>query len=200
MAAFELWMVTAAANAVFVTVYAAIAFHILRGVHQGGQWRTNPIAVAMGAIFVSCTIGHGLHLEHTIVPALNGAPALSAAARTAFMDPRLLAWDVFTALVAAYYWTLRSRFPIMFKGAALFDDMRVREQQALDLHDNVVQGLARAKAALDLGRREEAAEALDTTLAAARGVITELMGRKGSPVALGPGDLRRKGPVQGGAP
>jgi hypothetical protein len=62
---------------------------------------------------------------------------------------------------------------------------RAREQALLDIHDNIVQGLAEAKLALDVGRTAQARDAIDTTLAQARRIVTELTG----PPA--PGDLRR---------
>ena len=66
---------------------------------------------------------------------------------------------------------------------------REREQEALDIHDNIVQGLAEAQLAFDLGRPEQAREAVDRTLAQARRIVTELMGEPG------PGDLRRSTPA-----
>lgn len=62
---------------------------------------------------------------------------------------------------------------------------REREQEALDIHDNIVQGLAEAQLAFDLGRTEQARDAVDRTLAEARRLVTELIGDPG------PGDLRR---------
>lgn len=74
----------------------------------------------------------------------------------------------------------------------MFEDIRVRRREALEIHDNVVQGLAVAKLSLDLGRAAEATDAVERTLAASRQIITDLLGQPGSEVALGPGDLRRK--------
>ena len=62
---------------------------------------------------------------------------------------------------------------------------RERERHALDVHDNIVQGLAEAQLAFEVGRPEQAREAVERTLAQARRIVTDLMGQ---PV---PGDLRR---------
>lgn len=62
---------------------------------------------------------------------------------------------------------------------------RERERHALDIHDNIVQGLAEAQMAFSVGRVEQARDAVDRTLAAARRLVTELLGEPG------PGDLRR---------
>ena len=69
-----------------------------------------------------------------------------------------------------------------------------REQEALDIHDNIVQGLAEAQLAFDVGRPEQAREAVERTLAQARRIMTELLGEPGSGHELGPGDLRRASP------
>lgn len=66
---------------------------------------------------------------------------------------------------------------------------RDRERAALDIHDNIVQGLAEAQLAFDIGRPEQAREAVDRTLAQARRIVTDLMGQPG------PGDLRRVTPA-----
>lgn len=62
---------------------------------------------------------------------------------------------------------------------------RERERHALDIHDNIVQGLAEAQLAFEVGRPEQARDAVDRTLAAARRLVTELLGNPE------PGDLRR---------
>ena len=66
---------------------------------------------------------------------------------------------------------------------------REREAAALDIHDIIVQGLAEAQLAFDVGRPEQAREAVDRTLAQARRIVTELMGEPA------PGDLRRATPA-----
>jgi signal transduction histidine kinase len=66
---------------------------------------------------------------------------------------------------------------------------RERETAALDIHDNIVQGLAEVQMALDVGRTEQARDAVDRTMAQARRIVTDLMG------APAPGDLRRHDPA-----
>jgi hypothetical protein len=62
---------------------------------------------------------------------------------------------------------------------------RERERHALDIHDNIVQGLAEAQMAFEVGRPEQARDAVNRTLVAARRLVTELLGEPE------PGDLRR---------
>jgi signal transduction histidine kinase len=63
----------------------------------------------------------------------------------------------------------------------------LRQRQALEINDNVVQGLAVAKYALDAGDEAKAYEAVARTLVSARGIISNLLGGED----LGPGDLVR---------
>ena len=56
------------------------------------------------------------------------------------------------------------------------ESLRHRQRQALDIHDNVVQGLVMAKLSFELGETEAGMTALDETLAAARAFVTDLLG------------------------
>src|SRR4051794_34263840 len=67
-----------------------------------------------------------------------------------------------------------------------------RDRRLLDIHDNIVQGLAEAQLALDVGRTAQAREAIESTLAQARRIVTELTDLPGAP---SPGDLRRSTPA-----
>lgn len=66
-------------------------------------------------------------------------------------------------------------------------ELRTRRQQAVEINDNVVQGLAVASYALDAGDGPRAKAAIEKTLAAARSIINELLDVD----ALEPGDLVR---------
>src|SRR4051794_16849245 len=191
----ELWVIGAIANGTIMLAYLAIAYTIIGGIAASHQWRDNPLAVATGAIFLSCGVGHGLHLVHLLAPYVGVDETGGLAARQEFQEWHIWAWDLLTAGVAIWYWSLRSRFPALLRGTALFEDVRQRQAQALEIHDSVVQGLAKTKLSLDLGRTEEGEREVAETLAAARGIISDLLGEEGSEVELGPGDLRRKAPA-----
>lgn len=185
------WVVGALANGTLAASYGAIAYHILTGVARAGQWRTNPLASATGCIFFTCGVGHGLHFTHMVLPWFGLDLETGLVTRASFSDWHVWLWDSITAGMAVWYFTLRNRFPALVRGAALFEDIRIRQREALDIHDNVVQGLAIAKLSLDLGREAEATAAVERTLAASRKIITSLLGESGAEVALGPGDLRK---------
>lgn len=83
------------------------------------------------------------------------------------------------------------------------DDMGLRARQALELNDDIVQGLSVAKYALDQGRLEEGRHAVDETLKKAQQIISDLLGEQEGEAALArPGSLRRERPatVAGGDP
>ena len=191
----ELWAFTAAFNAILVVIYGLVAISMISAIIDGRQLRTNPLLTATAAIFVTCTLGHGAHLAHALVaqPLFWGDELSGAAARAEFSDLRLLAWDGFTAAVAIVFYVLRNRLAVITRGAAFCEDLAKREAQALEMHDNIVQGLAQAKMALDLGQRDEGYRAIDQTLVAARRIMTEVLGKEGDVLGPGPGAVRRAG-------
>lgn len=70
-------------------------------------------------------------------------------------------------------------------------EAQLRRQQALQINDNVVQGLAVAKYAFDLGEYEKAKEAIEGTLAAARRIISDLLEEVSTDEVFGPTALTR---------
>lgn len=68
------------------------------------------------------------------------------------------------------------------------EEARRRRQQALELNDSIVQGLAVGLYALELGEHDRARDAIDNTLEAAKGVIARLLAEDDE---MQPGDLIR---------
>lgn len=190
------WHVGAAANVVITIAYLAISMSITRRlIRQGGRLRDNPLATATAAIFLTCAVHHGGHPFHQLLPALGANAEIGPAMRTAFNEAHVSLWDVVTAAVGVWYWTLRNRFPALVRGAALFEDMRERQRQALEIHDNVVQGLATAKLSFETDEIERGVAAVEETLIASRKIISDLLGTAEAGTALGAGDLRRSTPA-----
>ncbi len=176
----------ATANLIVTLAYVSIAVHILRGVHAGGTWRTNPLAVATGLIFLTCAAGHAGHVSHLVDPATQEASLQ-------VYDLHLVVIDGVTAVIAIRYWLLRGRFPALVRGAAVFEDLNARREEALDVHDRVVQRLATAKLAFDLGEHDRGLQALEDGLTASREIVTQLIGdEQASTATLGASGLRRK--------
>jgi hypothetical protein len=175
------WLVGLVANAVVAVAYFGICAAIVVPLVRSHQLRSNPLGGATAAIFFTCAVHHGTHSVHMLMPVFG----LDLVQGTAMRDAwgwQLALWDVVGALVGVYYWTLRRNYGSLMEGAQLFEDMRKREEQALELNDNVLQGLVVAKMSLDLGDQRRASEALETAISSASHMITDLLGpdRRGS--------------------
>src|SRR3954466_6342531 len=173
-----------AANVGAALAYGAIACLILSGLVSTGQLRGNHLGVATALIFIT---GAGHHVILS-VELLHGGQLRHG------WDWHNAAWDLLTAAAGIYYLVLR-RSRARVHGAQMFDDLKVRERQALEINDNIVQGLAVAKYAMSIGAEDHGKQAIEDTLVRARHIITDLLGEPGSAIELGPGDLRRVEPA-----
>src|SRR5206468_118676 len=86
----------------------------------------------------------------------------------------LIVWAIVRPLVKSHQ--LRSTYGSLMHGAKLFEDMRQREQQALELNDAVLQGMVVAKLALDLDDTPRARRALESAIDSASKIISDLLG------------------------
>jgi signal transduction histidine kinase len=173
-----------------MVMYFMIVAAILVPLIKEQQIRANRLGTATALIFFTCAVHHGSHTVHMLLPSLGIDSASGLAMRQGF-DPFQVVWDIFTAAVGVYYWTLRRTYGSLMSGAKLFEDMKERQRQALEINDNIVQGLATAKLSLELDQHAVTREALESTLASARGLITELLGDVAERQNFEAGDLRR---------
>ncbi len=169
------WYVGMVCNAGIGIAYLFISLAIAIPLARSNQLRANPLGAATAAIFLTCAVHHGSHAVHMLLPSLGIADERGLAMRQAWDWPLSL-WDVVGLLVAIYYWTLRRNYGSLMRGAQLFEDLRKREQQALELNDSVLQGLVVAKLALDLNDVPRAHAALTTSIGSASHIITDLLG------------------------
>lgn len=176
-----------AATLLAAAAYAAIAYAIVAGLVASGQLRTNRLGVATALLFVTAA-GYflivGLELLAPHPTRLRGA-----------FDWHMAAWAILTAAGGVYYLALRRSRGDAAHGAQMFEDLKARERQALEINDTIVQGLTVAKYAMSIGAEEHSRQAIDDTLVRARAIITDLLGEPGTSVELGPGDLRRVAPA-----
>jgi len=193
------WQVVTATNILISAAYFAIAWFIGTGLVRTGQLGTNMLGLATALIFITCAVHHGTHALHMLLPSFGIHDPQALALREAWHWPSAV-WDVFGAAIAIFYLSLRGSYASVLRGAQMFEDMRVRERQALEINDNIVQGLTVARYALENGRDEQTKEAVERTLADARGIITELLGPDGAHRVVGPGGLRREHAAVGAAP
>jgi hypothetical protein len=169
------WQIGMVCNAVISIVYFLIVLAIAIPLIQSGQLRSNPLGAATATIFFTCAVHHGAHTLHMLLPYWGVDDTQGLAMRTAW-GWQLALWDLVGATVGVYYWTLRRNYGSLMQGAKLFEDLRQREQQALEINDNVLQGLVVARMALDLDQPAKAISALDTAIGSASHMITELLG------------------------
>lgn len=169
------WQIGLVSNGVVAIAYLLITAAVLRPLIAGNQMRSNPLGTATAAIFFTCAIHHGGHVVHMLLPA-GGVEVSKGLAMRASYDWEMAVWDIVTAAVGVYYWTLRRAYSSLVRGAKLFDDLRQREHDALELNDNVLQGLVVAKLAFELDQRDRAMAALDSSINAASRMITDFLG------------------------
>lgn len=169
------WQIGLIANGVVAVAYMLIVIVILRPLIAGRQLRSNLLGTATAAIFFTCAVHHGGHVVHMLLPYARVETAQGLALRASY-DWEAAAWDVVTAAVGVYYWTLRRGYAGEPKGATLFEDLRQREKEGLDLNDSVLQGMVVARMALDVGQKDTAVAALDASIAAASAMISDLLG------------------------
>jgi PAS domain S-box-containing protein len=106
-----------------------------------------------------------------------------------------------------YAWLLGGAAPLVGDGGellgavAIFADITALKSQetenrarALEINDDVIQSVSAAKMALEIDRGEQAHEALDDALGAARKIVNDLLDSAGA-AAFDPGSLRRKAPA-----
>lgn len=184
------WEIVTAANLVTAAAYTAISYIIASGLVATGQMRTNRLGAATALIFLTCAVHHGTHAIHMLLPSLGVQDAKALALRDAW-HWQSAAWDVFSAAVGIFYLSLRGSYASVLRGAQMFEDLKVRERQALEINDNIVQGLTVAKYAMTMGSDAQSKQAIEDTLRRARSLITDLLGEPGTGRELRPGDLRR---------
>jgi hypothetical protein len=188
----KIWQIVTVENLVVAAAYFGISYVILSGLLRTGQLRSNRLGLATGLIFFTCGVHHGSHSVHMLLPAIGLDKQHGLIMRQAW-DWHVGVWDLLTAAVGVYYLTLRGSYASVLRGAQMFEDLKVRQRQALEINDNIVQGLTVAKYELDRGQDARSREAIETTLRKARGLITDLLGEHEA--ELGPGDLRRSAPA-----
>ena len=192
-----MWQVTAAANGVIMVAYSLIAATILRALVRTGQVRTNLLGSATAGIFFTCAVHHGSHTLHMLAPYAHLDVKEGLAMRAAF-GWHAAVWDVLSAAVAVYYWTLRRSYGALLQsGPTLFTDLKANQRSALEINDNIVQGLALAQYRYESGDPEQAHAAVVATLASARRMMSGLVDPTGTRgMSVEPGDLVRTVPAQ----
>ncbi|MCW2502802.1 MAG: putative multi-sensor signal transduction histidine kinase [Actinomycetia bacterium] len=137
------------ANLVITAAYSAIMVAILVPVAKAGQLRTNRLATTTGLIFLSCAVGHGFHAFYALAQLRDGAAVTHPGHGSATAWPPVI-WDLLTAVVGVYYWTLRRNYGVLLGQGALFSDPgEVRRLHEIDLREQIAASRATAEAERD---------------------------------------------------
>lgn len=195
----EWWQLAVAGNSVLLLAYLGIAAAIVVPLLEAGQLRTNRLGSATALIFFSCAVGHGIHAVHLLGPSLGFAVEHGEALRE-LIDWHLAVWDVSTAAIGLWYWTLRRSYGRLLDGAKLFEDLRERRREAAEINDAVVQGIVASQLARRLGRHEEADRILDGTLESSRELVSRLLAEASAGARQDAGDFVRTSPAHLPAP
>jgi two-component system cell cycle sensor histidine kinase/response regulator CckA len=130
------------ANMVIAVAYASITVAIVVPVARAGQLRTNKLAVATSMIFFSCAVGHALHAVMAYSAILAGPAMHHPPKEMSGWSWTSALWDVLTASVGVYYWTLRRSYGVLLGQGAIYvdpwgqnrlDEAAARERAAEDL-------------------------------------------------------------------
>jgi hypothetical protein len=188
------WQVSAGANLVIGAAYLAIAATIAFVLFRGGRLRTHRLGQAALLAFGTCGVQFCLIAALLLAPSLGIDSPEGEAMREAW-PVALGVWALLGAAAALFLLSRRGSYGDVLLGPGLMEEVRTRERQALEINDNIVQGLSVAKYSLEQGKDDQSRKAIEDSLKKARGLITELLGEDGSEVELGPGDLRRERPA-----
>ena len=135
-------------NLIIMVAYAAIVVSIVVPVGRAGQLRTNRLATATAMIFFSCAVGHGLHAVMAYRTVMQVSEAQQMHMDVAGWPWTSAVWDVLTATVGVYYWTLRRGYGVLLGRGAIYVDPG--GQRRLD------EAGARERAARDVGEAHRA--------------------------------------------
>lgn len=116
------WATTVVLNLVITLCYLIISGLVFRGLAVTRQLSTNPLALATSLIFLSCAAHHGHHALHV----LDAGPGQ---VRDAFGTWHSVAVDVFGAVVAVTYVSLRRRYSTLLNTPSMFEDQVTAETE-----------------------------------------------------------------------
>jgi hypothetical protein len=171
------WLIGFVASAIIAVTFLAVAVALGTSLTRTKQWHANPLGVATFLLYVTCGGGHFFQTLQMMYPWLGIDAVYGSAARVHYGEWHLWLADGVTAAMGVWYWTMRKYFPDLVRGTAVYEDLRTKQHEALEIHDNVVQGLARAKLSLDLAQDAEGRQALEETIVSSRRIVEAMMGK-----------------------
>jgi hypothetical protein len=189
------WPLVTAGNLLTALTYLVIAWMIGRRLHRTGQFslRANPLGVAMTMVFVTVAVRAGWMGVQMLLPLIGIEQAAALALRDSWTAASV-PLPFLTAGAGLFYLWLRRRAGDGPGEASLYPDHSLRRVRALEINDNIVQGLIGARELDALGQHDEACATLQLTLRQAQRMMGELLQEAGGG-EIRPGDLRRTAPA-----
>lgn len=185
-----LWPVVTAGNLLTGFTYLLIAWLITAPLKRTGQLslRANPLGIALALVFLTSALRSLWTAGMLLLPVVDTDNAHALALRGG------LTWGsvvlpFLTAAAGVLYLTIRLRATIRDE-AALFPDLASRRRRALEINDNIVQGLLAARELDAIGEHAEARSTAERALEHAQRMMGDLLDEAGDG-DLRPGDLRR---------
>jgi PAS domain S-box-containing protein len=137
------------ANLTISVAYFAIFGAIIIPMTRVGKLRSNRLASATALIFLSCAVGHGFHALAALF-AITGPDHQMDSMVSGWSLWPSATWDVLTAAVAIYYWTLRRGYGVLLGPGALFNQPGMPERlQEIKMREQAAVNRAAAKAERD---------------------------------------------------
>jgi hypothetical protein len=185
-----LWLVVTAGNLLTGFTYLLIAWLITAPLKRTDQLslRANPLGVALALVFLTSALRSLWTAGNLLLPAI-GIHSTHAIALRHGIRWSSVPLPYLTAAAGVLYLTIRLRATVRDE-ASLFPDLASRRRRALEINDNIVQGLLAARALDDLGDHREARAATERALEHAQRMMGDLLDEAGRG-ELRPGDLRR---------
>jgi two-component system cell cycle sensor histidine kinase/response regulator CckA len=151
-------------NIVIAISYAAIAVAIIVPVVRAHQAATNRLATATALIFFSCSVGHALHgvsawLAASATTLMPGMPVGPLRGHWSWTSA---AWDLFTAGVGVYYWSLRRSYGVLL-GPLYIDPAQRRQLDEVERREQVAIGRAARQQAMYAAVVEHSDDAITST-------------------------------------
>lgn len=168
------WWIGFIGSAITAVTFIAVGVALARSLNKTQQWRQNPLGVGTMLIFITCGVGHLIHTLQLLYLDIAGPAAIGEAARIHYGEWHLWIADGATAAAGTWYWLSRRAFPNLVSGAALYENVRRQQRRAVEIHDNVVQGLVKAAWHLDLDDPGGSKRALRATLDASERMKAEI--------------------------
>lgn len=182
------WELVTVGNLLTALTYSVITVSLASRLQRTAQLslRANPLGVAMTLVFCTVAVRAAWTGVQLLLPSIGIHHEAALALRDA-ATPASLPLPFIAAAAGALYLVLRRRAGDDPGPASLYPDHALRRRRALEINDNIVQGLIVARELDALGQPDEARTVLQRTLEQAQRMTGELLEGE-----IRPGDLRRE--------